>query len=142
LPNDIRRASATLVLSALLVSGCTSGALGGHSMSKPWPPGAQDPKAPHPGTITVKFAWDGSTVVKDASKMSDAFIFRCGDANGNQVPRAEAIWCIPVVEIETVSADEAGKPVPPRGAYTVSSSVYGPNHLFLEHVASAPKPRP
>ncbi len=109
-------------------------------MSKPWPPGAQDPKAPHPGTITLKYDWDGSTVIKKATEMPESFILRCVDANGNRVPRAEAIWCIPVVEIETVSVDEAGKPVPPKGAYTVSSSVYGPDHVFIEHVMSAPKP--
>ncbi|WP_141712842.1 hypothetical protein [Burkholderia ubonensis] len=107
-------------------------------MSKPFPPGAQDPHAPHPGSISVKYAWNGSTETWKAAELPESFVFRCSDANGHSVARDQAAWCIPVVEIETISVDQAGRPVEPTVAHSITSSVYGPGHTFLEQVTSGP----
>ncbi|HDR9202011.1 hypothetical protein [Burkholderia vietnamiensis] len=125
-------------MSTLLVCGCAEGALGASNMSKPFPPDAQDPHAPHPGSISVKYAWNGSTETWKAAELPESFVFRCSDADGHSVARDQAAWCIPVVEIETVSVDQAGRPVEPKVAYSITSSVYGPRHTFLERVTSGP----
>ena len=72
-------------------------------MAKQFPQGAQEPSAPHPGSIAFKYAWNKSTKIKDASKYPEDFIFRCADAEGEPTDRAHAVWCIPLVEVETVS---------------------------------------
>ncbi|WP_109476992.1 hypothetical protein [Paraburkholderia sp. C35] len=107
-------------------------------MSSSIPPGAQDPHKPHPGSINIRYAWNGSTETLKAADFPDSFTFRCSDARGNPSEREQAAWCIPVVEIETVSVDKAGKPVAPKDAASITSSVYGPGHTFLEHVTSGP----
>lgn len=137
-PSNFCRASAAVIVSTLLAGGCASGALGASSTSKPFPPGAQDPHAPHPGSISVKYAWNGSTEIWKAAEFPESFVFRCSDANGHSVARDHAAWCIPVVEIETVSVDQAGWPAEPTVAHSISSSLYGPGHTFLEQVTSGP----
>lgn len=109
-------------------------------MSKPFPPGAQAPSAPHPGTIVVKYVWNHSKEVMGASELPESFIFRCSDGNGNPAERDAAAWCIPVVEIETVSTDANGHPIAPKDATSITTSVYGPDHTFIEHVVSGPPP--
>jgi hypothetical protein len=113
----------------------TSGAT---EMAKQFPRGAQEPAAPHPGSIAFKCAWNQSTEIKDASKYPEDFVFRCADANGKRTARAHAAWCIPLVEVETVSVDENGKPVAPKEADSVSISEYGPGHAFIQHTQSVP----
>jgi hypothetical protein len=108
------------------------------NMTAQFPPGAQDPHLPHPGTITARFDWNGSTEQWNASDFPESFVFRCFDAKGELTARASAAWCIPVVEIETVSVDENGKPVAPSEADSISNTVYGPGHTFIEHTSSAP----
>jgi hypothetical protein len=107
-------------------------------MAKQFPRGAQEPSAPHPGSIAFKYSWNQSTEIKDASKYPEDFIFRCADANGERTDRAHAAWCIPLVEVETVSVDENGRPVALKEADSVSISEYGPEHTFIEHTQSVP----
>lgn len=107
-------------------------------MAKQFPQGAQEPSAPHPGSIAFKYAWNKSTKIKDASKYPEDFIFRCADARGEPTDRAHAAWCVPLVEVETVSVDENGNPVAPSDADSVSISEYGPGHTFIEHTQSVP----
>lgn len=107
-------------------------------MAKQFPHGAQEPSAPHPGSIAFKYVWNQSTEIKDASKYPEDFIFRCVDANGKRADRAHAAWCVPLVEVETVSVDENGNPVAPREADSVSISEYGPGHTFIQHTQSVP----
>ncbi|VWC52005.1 hypothetical protein [Burkholderia lata] len=97
------------------------------------PPGAQAPDAPHPGTIALHHAWNGSTQSQRAQDFPESFIFRCVDARGEPAERARAAWCVPVVEIEAVSVDSAGRPVAPADAVRIESSTYGPGHRFLDH---------
>jgi hypothetical protein len=107
-------------------------------MRQQFPPCAQDPKLPHPGTIAAKYYWNDSTETWTVSDLPESFIFRCFDKNGERAQRADAAWCIPVVEVETVSVDENGKPVAPKDADSVSISEYGPGHTFIEHTQSVP----
>lgn len=97
------------------------------------PPGAQTPDAPHPGMITLHHAWNGSTQTLRAQDYPDSFTFRCVDARGEPAERARAAWCVPVVEIESVSVDAAGRPVAPTDAVQIESTTYGPGHRFLDH---------
>jgi len=115
-----------------------AGNTGATHMTTHLPPGAQDPKLPHPGTITAKYDWNGSIELWKASELPDSFIFRCFDQSGKRTSRADAAWCIPVVEVETVSTDEHGNPAVPNEADSVSNSIYGPDHTFLEHTSSPP----
>ncbi|MBN3784400.1 hypothetical protein G3O06_43870 [Burkholderia sp. Ac-20345] len=96
-------------------------------------PGAQAPDAPHPGTIALHHAWNGSTESLRAQDFPESFTFRCVDAHGEPAERARAAWCVPVVEIESVSVDGAGRPVAPADAVRIESSTYGPGHRFLDH---------
>src|SRR5471032_2437603 len=122
----IRRISLSLCIAAI-ACGCISTS-GAKDMAKQFPHGAQEPSAPHPGSIAFKYSWNQSTEIKDASKYPEDFIFRCADANGERTDRARAAWCIPLVEVETVSVDENGKPVAPKEADSVSISKYVPGH--------------
>jgi hypothetical protein len=132
----IRRISLSLCIAAI-ACGCISTS-GAKDMAKQFPHGAQEPSAPHPGSIAFKYSWNQSTEIKDASKYPEDFIFRCADANGERTDRARAAWCIPLVEVETVSVDENGKPVAPKEADSVSISEYGPGHTFIQHTQSVP----
>lgn len=134
--NSVAQVSIT-VGSFAFVCGCLANT-GVSNMTQQFPPGAQDPKLPHPGTITAKYDWDGSTERWKASDLPDSFIFRCYDKSGERAERTNAAWCIPVVEVETVSVDGNGKPVAPNEADSISNSVYGPGHTFLEHTSSPP----
>jgi hypothetical protein len=120
-----------------LAYGCMANT-GATNMMQHFPPGAQDPKSPHPGTIAAKYYWNNSTETWTVSDLPESFIFRCFDENGKSAQRANAAWCIPLVEVETVSVDENGNPVAPRDADSVSISEYGPGHTFLQHTQSAP----
>ncbi|WP_186070450.1 hypothetical protein [Burkholderia gladioli] len=131
---------AATLMTALLTCGCTTNVLGANAMSKPLPAGAQAPNTPHPGTIVVKYAWNHSKEVMPASGLPESFIFRCSDADGNPTERSAAAWCIPVVEIETVSTDASGHPIAPKDAASITTSVYGPDHTFIEHVVSGTPP--
>jgi hypothetical protein len=108
-------------------------------MVQPRLPGAQDPAAPHPGTITATFAWNHSTEYWKASDFPDSFTFRCFDNDGNLTARSMAAYCVPVVEVVTVSTNKEGEPVPPKGAASISNSVYGPDHTFLGHTTAQPR---
>src|SRR5476649_174328 len=132
----IRRISLSLCIAAI-ACGCISTS-GATDMAKQFPHGAQEPSAPHPGSIAFKYSWNQGTEIKDASKYPEDFIFRCADANGKRTDRAHAAWCIALVEVETVSVDENGKPVAPKEAYSVSISEYGPGHTFIQHTQSVP----
>lgn len=121
---------------AMLTSGCSE--MPPREESQPSPKNAFDPHAPHPGTIVMNYAWDRSKVVLSTADLPDAFIFRCADARGQAIAREEAAWCIPVVEVETISRDKAGSPVAPNVADTITSLVYGPGHILLESVESGP----
>jgi len=131
-----RRISLSLCIAAI-ACGCISTS-GATEMAKQFPRGAQEPSAPHPGSIAFKYSWNQSTEIKDASKYAEDFIFRCADSNGERTDRAHAAWCIPLVEVETVSVDENGRPVAPKEADSVSISEYGPGHTFIEHTQSVP----
>ncbi|WP_186064567.1 hypothetical protein [Burkholderia gladioli] len=121
---------------AILACGCTANTSGETATSRPFPPGAQAPNLPHPGTIVMKYAWNHSEEVLPASESPESFIFRCADADGNPVKRDSAAWCTPVVEIDTNSTDAGGHPVAPRDAASITTSAYGPGHTFIEHLVS------
>ncbi len=122
---------------SILLGACTSAS---HTETEEMMPrrlaGAQDPAMPHPGTITARFMWNHSTDYWKAADFPDSFAFRCFDNEGNPTARSKAAWCIPVVEVVTVSTDKEGKPVAPKGAASVSNSVYGPGHVSLEHTSA------
>ncbi|MGU8083024.1 hypothetical protein [Burkholderia pyrrocinia] len=100
------------------------------------PPGAQAPGAPHPGTIVVRYAWNGSTQTWRAQDVAASFAFRCFDAHGQPAERARAAWCVPVVEIESVSVDAGGRAVAPAAAARIESTAYGPGRRFLDHTTA------
>lgn len=106
------------------------------------PPGAQAPGAPHPGTIVVRYAWNGSTQTRRAQDFSEGFAFRCADAHGEPAERAHAAWCVPVVEIESLSVDANGRAVAPADAARIESTAYGPGHRFLDHTTAMRAGRP
>jgi hypothetical protein len=134
--SSIVRLTTVAGLTALLC-GCMA-TTGATNMKQHFPPGAQDPKSPHPGTISAIFSWNNSTEAWTISDLPESFYFRCFDASGKPTARAHAAWCIPLVEVETVSVDENGKPVAPKDADSVSISEYGPGHTFIEHTQSVP----
>lgn len=107
-------------------------------MVESFPPGSQSPGLPHPGKIVARFLWNDSTEIWYANEFSEGFIFFCFDAQGNPVNRAGASYCIPAVEVETISIDENGVAVAPKDADFIENSVYGPGHRLLEHTSSAP----
>lgn len=106
------------------------------------PAGAQAPDAPHPGTIALHHAWNGSTQTLRAQDFPASFVFRCADARGEPAERARAAWCVPVVEIESVSVDAAGHPAAPADAVRIDSTAYGPGHRFLDHTRAMRNGRP
>ncbi|WP_233885145.1 hypothetical protein [Paraburkholderia flagellata] len=105
-------------------------------------PGAQPATVPHPGTIAAKYTWNNSTEYWKASEFPDSFKFMCFDKNGIRTSRNKAAWCIPIVEVVTISVDVNGNPVAPKDAASIENTVYGPDHTFLEHTMSTPKPPP
>ncbi|MDR5825535.1 MULTISPECIES: hypothetical protein [unclassified Caballeronia] len=105
-------------------------------------PGAQDPSQPHPGTITWKYTWNGSTEVTPASKFPEFFVLYCYDDKGNRVDTNKAAYCVPVTEIVTISMDKQGKPAPPNKSEYIEISVYGPGHTFLKHITGGPRSGP
>ncbi|HKR42620.1 MAG TPA: hypothetical protein VJU59_23595 [Paraburkholderia sp.] len=74
----------------------------------------------------------------NATDLPDAFNFPCADARGQPVVREEAERCVPVVEIETFSRDNAGRLDAPQAADVITSLAYGPGHVLLESVESGP----
>lgn len=96
-------------------------------MSKPVPDGAQAPDQPYPGTIAHRLRWNDST---ESPKAADFF-----DSAGNRVDRGRATYCVPVVEIDTVSFDENGKGVAPKDADATESAIDGPSHGRDESMA-------
>ncbi|CAN0639319.1 hypothetical protein [Burkholderia cepacia] len=115
----------SLSLACALATGCAG--------TPALPPGAQAPDAPHPGTIALHHVWNGSTQTLRAQDVPASVAFRCADARGEPSERARAAWCVPVVEIESVSVDAAGRPVAPADAVRIESTAYGPGHRFLDH---------
>ena len=111
-------------------------------MTQEFPPGAQDPDAPHPGTITFVYLWNNSREVESAGKVPDRIKFFCVDKQNNEVERTKATWCIPVVEIETFSVNEHGKPTVPKDADYIHIRAYGPNHIFLKSTVTPPSREP
>ena len=95
------------------------------------PPGAQAPDAPHPGTIALRDAWNGSTqpCARGISRERHLPLCRHARRAGGTRPRG---LCVPVVEIESVPVDAAGRrsrrPTPsgPKAPRT-------PGHRFLDH---------
>lgn len=140
----MRLPTGSALIFAIIVSACTNHQYTGDTMNNTptRPTGSQDPGLPHPGTIEAKYTWNNSIEYWKSAELPDSFIFRCFDKNGKSAPRDQAAWCIPVVEIVTISVDKSGKPVPPKGAASVEIAIYGPNHRFLEHVSKAPPPPP
>ncbi|VWD49423.1 hypothetical protein BLA17378_08605 [Burkholderia aenigmatica] len=124
----------SLSLACALAAGCA------HTPALP--PGAQAPDAPHPGTIALHHAWNGSTQTLRAQDFPASFVFRCADARGEPAERARAAWCVPVVEIESVSVDGAGHLVAPADAVQIESTTYGPGHRFLDHTRLMRNGRP
>ncbi|HGL6720079.1 hypothetical protein NTJ56_01010 [Burkholderia contaminans] len=118
-------------LAPLLSLACalTAGCAGTPALS----PGAQAPDAPHPGAIALHHAWNGSTQTLCAQDFPASFIFRCVDTRGEPAEHARAASCVPVVEIESMSVDAAGRPVAPADAVRIDSTAYGPGHRFLDH---------
>ncbi|KAG8151370.1 hypothetical protein [Burkholderia catarinensis] len=119
---------ALLSLACALAAGCAG--------APDLPPGTQAPDAPHPGTIAVRIAWNGSTQTWRAQDVPASFAFRCFGAHGEPSERARAAWCVPVVEIESLSADAGGRLVAPADAARFDSTAYGPGHRFLDHTTS------
>ena len=64
-----------------------------------------------------------------ARGISASVTFRCVDTRGEPAERARAA-CVPVVEIESVPVDAAGRPVAPADAVRTESTAYGPGHRF------------
>ncbi|WP_325089092.1 hypothetical protein [Burkholderia contaminans] len=114
-----------LSLACALTAGCAG--------TPALPPGAQAPDAPHPGAIALHHAWNGSTQTLRAQDFPASFTFRCVDTRGEPAEHARAAWCVPVVEIESISVDAAGRPVAPADAVRIESTAYGPGHRFLDH---------
>lgn len=135
-----RRWVRTAFVIALSLSACTSAKNSGVSELSKKAPGAQDPSLPHPGAIAARFTWNNSVEYWDASKYPDVFIFHCYGKDGRATSRSKAAWCIPVVEVETVSFDKNYKPASPKEAAFIENTVFGPNHTFLEHTTSGPIP--
>ncbi|WP_414450382.1 hypothetical protein AB4851_32935 [Burkholderia sp. 22PA0099] len=98
----------------------------------------QDPRTPHPGTITLRYLWNHSERVERASDWPESIIFFCVNDKHEEVPRNQAKWCIPLVEFETLSVDEKGNSVPPREASFIERFEYGPDHTFLRSVSTPP----
>ncbi|KFG98726.1 hypothetical protein GQ56_0101790 [Burkholderia paludis] len=124
----------SLSLACALAAGCAG--------APALPPGAQAPDAPHPGTIALHDAWNGSTRTLRAQDYSESFTFRCFDTRGEPTERARAAWCVPVVEIESVSVDAAGRAAAPAEAVRIESTAYGPGHHFLDHTLLMRNGRP
>jgi hypothetical protein len=136
----IARISLIACLSALACE-CAAN-MGVKNMAQQFPPGAQDPKLPHPGIVTFVYLWNNSREVDSADKVPDRIKFFCVDERDNEVAREKAIWCIPVVEIETFSVDEHGKAVVPKDADFIHIRAYGPNHTFLKSTVTPPSRKP
>lgn len=107
-------------------------------MTQDFPPGAQAPDVPHPGRVTFVYVWNNSREVESAAKVPDRIKFFCVDRQDNEVEREKAVYCIPVVEIETFSVDEHGKPIAPKDADYIHIRAYGPNHTFLKSTVTPP----
>lgn len=95
---------------------------------------AQDPQAPHPGTVTFVERWNHTEKTVSADTLPDDIKFFCVNADQFIVRRERAAWCIPVIEYDTVSLDEDGKPAEPGVAHRVQRSSYGPNQISLQSV--------
>jgi hypothetical protein len=102
--------------------------------------GMRDPKTPHPGTITFLYLWNGTKENKQASDWPERMAWYCTDSDKREVARSDprATRCIPIVEVETFSVDENGKPVAPSEADFISIKEYGPNHTFVRSTSSPP----
>jgi hypothetical protein len=111
-------------------------------MTQDFPQGAQAPNVPHPGTVTFVYLWNNSREVEPAAKVPDRIKFFCVDTQDNEVERRKAVYCVPVVEIETFSVDEHGKPVVPKDADYIHIRAYGPNHTFLKSTVTPPSRQP
>ncbi|MDR5757248.1 hypothetical protein [Caballeronia sp. LZ035] len=123
-----------------ILGGCASTAISySPHMKRSNFPGAQDASLPHPGTITMKYEWNGTSKELRAADYQDSFIFYCFDSEGKRADRCVAAWCVPIVEIETVSADNDGKPAEPRVAEYIEITQYGPGHKFLKHTTAQPR---
>lgn len=93
---------------------------------------------PHPGTITLRYLWNHSERVDQASDWPESITFFCVNDKREEVSRNQAKWCIPLVEFETFSVDEKGNPVPPREASFIERFEYGPGHTFVRSVSTPP----
>ncbi|MBN3728668.1 hypothetical protein [Burkholderia sp. Ac-20379] len=98
----------------------------------------QDPSLPHPGRITLRYLWNQSERIENAADWPEGITFFCLNEKHERVERDQATWCIPLVEFETFSVDEHGKPVPPREASFIERFEYGPDHTFIRVVSTPP----
>lgn len=121
-------------LAGVLAAGCGS--------TPDLPPGAQAPGAPHPGSIVVRYVWNGSAQTRRAQDFLDRFAFRRVDAHGEPAEHARAAWCVPVVEIDVLSVDASGRLAAPADAAQIESTRYGPGHRFLDHTTAVRTGRP
>ncbi|MDR5761550.1 hypothetical protein [Caballeronia sp. LZ035] len=130
----------TLAAAIFMLSACAGTVISSTShMNRADFPGAQDASQSHPGTITMKYKWNGSTEEMRAADYPDFFTLYCYNSEGNKVKRSEAAWCIPVTEVETDSFDKQGKPADPHTAEFIEITVYGPGHTFLKHITGQPR---
>ncbi|MDR5779555.1 hypothetical protein QCE63_08950 [Caballeronia sp. LZ065] len=131
---------AIFAIATFILGGCASTAKpNSRHMKRSDFPGAQDASQPHPGTIIMKYEWNGTSKELRAADHQDSFNFFCFDSEGKRADRSAAAWCVPVVEIETVSADKNGQPAEPRVAEYIEITAYGPRHKFLEHTTAQPR---
>lgn len=141
----MKKTAGTVFALVIVFGGCTNSLnmgeinVGGEILRLP---GARSSSIPHPGKIEAKYEWNNSIEYWDASELPDSFIFRCFDKRGKRTARDRAAWCIPVVEVVTVSLDKNYRPASPKDAAFIENTVYGPDHTFLEHNTSGPLPLP
>lgn len=69
---------------------------------------------------------------------TNSTLLNCWNEKDEVVPRDRAKWCVPLVEFETLSVDEQGRPVPPNRASFISRKDYGPNHTFIGSASTPP----
>jgi hypothetical protein len=127
-------------LLAALACGCVT--TGAKCMTQDFPPDAQALDTPHPGKVTFVYLWNNAREVESAAKVPDRIKFFCVDKQANEVEPSKAVYCIPVVEIETFSVDEHGKPIVPKDADYIHIRAYGPNHTFLKSTVTPPSRQP
>jgi hypothetical protein len=139
--NNFQRHTIVALMAAVMVIACAASNTGVQKVTETTKQeGMRDPKTPHPGAITFVYLWNGTRETKQASDWPERMAWYCTDSDKREVARSDsrATRCIPIVEIETLSVDENGKPVAPSEADFISIKEYGPNHTFVRSTSSPP----